>query len=213
MLRSSSPSPALRVARGQHQVEQVVAVGRVRAAVGDDAVDQRVHLGDVGVERALRLLGEALLDRQPGDHVERFAERAAERLEKAVELVLLEAVERVAEPGERDAVERQPRHVVGDLDVGPRQPVPLGDQLVAHLQDHVVVAAHRPLAERGQQDAVRAAPVRLLGEGGEQPVAGEAPDDPQARSRHLAEARFVAEFGDEIGGWSRTCRRGCRTSA
>src|SRR3712207_7515719 len=50
---------------------------------------------------------------------------------------------------------RSPRHVVGDMNVGPREPLPLRHQLVADLDDQVEIAAHRPLAEGGQQDAVR----------------------------------------------------------
>ena len=45
---------------------------------------------------------------------------------------------------------------------------------------------------------MRLAPVRLLAEGGEQPVPGELADDAQARPRHLTKARFVAQFRDQI---------------
>ena len=188
-----------RVNRRQHQVEQVVGAVGVRPPVGDDAVHQRVHLGDVGVELPLRILRQPVLDRQARDHVQRFAQRASQRLKEAVELVFLEAVEAVAEAGDRDRIERQPGHVIGDEDVLPFQPRPFGDQLVAHLQDQVEIALHRALAEGGEEDAVRLAPVRLLAERGEQAVARETPYHAQARPRHLPKARLVAQLGDQIG--------------
>ncbi|CUS44309.1 hypothetical protein MGWOODY_Smn1898 [hydrothermal vent metagenome] len=188
-----------RIDRTQHEVEQVLPVVGMKAAFGDDAIDQRVHLGDVGLVLAHRLFGEALLDRQPSDHIERFTQRPTERLQEAVQFLLLEAVEAVAEACDRNRIEREAGHVVSDEHVSPRQARPFADKLVGHLEHHVEIAAHRTLAEGGKQDAMRLAPVRFLAERGEQSVAGELAHHPQARPGHLAEASLVAQFGDEIG--------------
>jgi hypothetical protein len=190
----------LRIDRRDHQVQEIVRLDRVFAPFGDDVVDQLVHLGDVGVELALGLLGEPVLDRQAGDRVQRLAERASERFEEAVELLLFEAVEAVAEASDRNRVEGQPSHVVGDEDVVSFELRPFRDQLVADFQDQAEIALHRALAEGGEQDAVRLAPVRFLAERGEQAVARKAADHAQAGSRHLAEARLVAKLCDQIGG-------------
>ncbi|MNR47858.1 hypothetical protein D3C85_1670110 [compost metagenome] len=74
----------------------------------------------------------------------------------------------IAEAGQRDGIERQPRHVVSDRDIGIRALlVPFVHQPVGHAQHDVEVALHRALAERRHQDAVRLAPVGLVGACGE----------------------------------------------
>ena len=55
---------------GQHQVQQVTRIGRIRPAIRDDAVNEAIHRGNIGIELCGRFLGEFLLDRQACDHVQ-----------------------------------------------------------------------------------------------------------------------------------------------
>ncbi|MNT20261.1 hypothetical protein D3C72_1555650 [compost metagenome] len=75
--------------------------------------------------------------------------------------------------------------------------VPFVHQPVGHAQHDVEVALHRALAERRHQDAVRLAPVGLVGACGEQAVAGHAAQVGQRRADVLAEACRVAHFGSQ----------------
>ena len=198
------PLPCFGVDRRQHQVEQVFGVGplsdrKLRAALRDDIVNQCVHRRDVGMELRGRSLGEALLDRQAGDNVQGLAERVTQTQQERIESVALETLEAVAEPRDRDAVEREARHVVGDEHFLPRHSLPFGDELVAHFENQVEIAAHRALAECREQNAVRLAPIGFVAERGEQPVARESAHDAQARPGNFTKARLVAQFGDQIG--------------
>ena len=67
------------------------------------------------------------------------------------------------------------------------------------FDDEIEIAAHRPLAERRKEDAVRLAPVGLVAERGEQPVAGETTHHAQARPGHFAKSAFVTQRRDHIG--------------
>ena len=107
--------------------------------------------------------------------------------------VAVEGVEPVAETAEGDGVERQPGHVGRDVDLLARvQPRPLVHQLVGDVEHVGHVVAHRLQAERRHEDVVRAVPQRVVGVGGEQPVARTAlAEVPPGRPRP-------------------TCRTGCR---
>ncbi len=110
-------------------------------------------------------------------------------------------VEVVAETGQRDGVQREPGHVVGHGDIGVRAlTVPLVHEAIGHAQHHVEIALHRPLAERRHQDAVGAAPVRLVAVRGEQAVAGHVAQVGERRADDLAEARGVAQLAGQRHG-------------
>jgi hypothetical protein len=99
------------------------------------------------------------------------------------------------EPAEPDGVERERRHVVGDVDlVVCVQALPLVRELLRDVHHHRVVALHRLLAEVGQQDIVGPRPVRLLGVRGEEPVAREGAQPAQRALDALVEARLVAQL-------------------
>ena len=132
----------LRIAGRQHQVEQVLGVGRMGAPFGNDRIDQPVHRLDILVELPGRFGGKALLDRQPGNDVQSLPQRFAERQQERIKLGMLEAVEAVAEAGDGNAVQRQPGHVIGDQQLLAAVPGPFRHQLVANLQDQVIIAAH-----------------------------------------------------------------------
>src|SRR6185436_18134106 len=111
----------------------------------------------------------------------------------------VERVEAVAEAAEADGVERQRRHVVGDVDlVVGVEAVPLEHELLGDVEHHGVIALHRPLAEARQEDVVGPGPVGLLGVGGEEPVAREVAQPPERPAHALVEARLVTELFHEL---------------
>ena len=162
----------------------------------DHIIDELVHCRDIGVELCGRFLGKFLLDWQTRDDVERFPQRTTETEQEGIELAAFKTLEAMSKSRDRNAVERQPCHVVGNKDILASMSGPLGNELVAHFEDEVVIAAHRPLAERGQQDPMGLAPIRLVAERCKQTVACEFPNDTQSGSGDFAEPRFVAQFGN-----------------
>ena len=164
--------PGLLVDAGEHPPEQVGGVGSVplRAALGDDLVDQVVHERLVLVELALRADPQAGLDGQLAHAVLRLLQHPDHRLDERVRGLAVEGVEPVAEPAQRDRVQRQPGHVRRDVDLLARvDPGPLVHQLVREVEHLGHVVAHRLQAERRHEDVVRAGPERVVGVGGEQP--------------------------------------------
>jgi hypothetical protein len=75
---------------------------------------------------------------------------------------------------------------------------PLEQQLVGDVDHAVEHLTQRGRAERGHQDPVRLAPVRLLGPRGEQPVAGEVAHLQQRPGQGLVEAGLVADLVDQL---------------
>jgi hypothetical protein len=111
----------------------------------------------------------------------------------------VERVEAVRKGAQSNSVEREARHVGGDVDILVRvEPRPFLDQLgrqVAHLRQ---IAADRLRPERRRQDVVRLLPVRLVRPGREQAVADDRPHLHQAWPQELVEALVVAHFVDEL---------------
>jgi hypothetical protein len=196
----AQPFTGRRVARVEHQPEQVAHPGLpTGAALPDHLVDERLHGVDV------RLVGAVLLSAQRGEEGQLarphhgLDERVAHRLEERVQLLVLEGVEAVAEPGEGDRVQRQPGHVLRHHQVDTLVVLPFGDQLLRDLEHLREVRPHRPLTERRHQDAVGVSPARLVVPGGEESVAAEVPHMAQRRVDRLVEARFVRQFGHKVG--------------
>ncbi|MCY1506754.1 hypothetical protein D9M68_410080 [compost metagenome] len=191
------------IARFEHQPEQVHGSALPPAFVGgaaapDHVVDQFAHEARVFIELAVRRVHEAVLQAKARELGHRLSQRADHGLDERVQLRTGKRVEVIAEAGQRDGVERQPRHVVGHGDIGVRAlPVPFVDQPAGHAQHRVEIPLHRALAEGRHQDAVRLAPVGLVGVRGEQAVAGHAAQVGQWRADVLAEACRVAHFGSQ----------------
>lgn len=186
-----------RVARVQHQVQQVRTRRGRGAPLADDVVDHVAHIVDVGRKLPVRRAREpAVLDAHARELAHGFAEGAGHRHNKWVEPLARERIEVVAKAGQRNGVERQARHVVGhgDVRIGTRA-MPLVDQAIGDAQHHIEVALHRALAERGHQDAVRAAPVGFVAVRGKQPIAGHIAQVGQRRSDEFAKALAIAQFG------------------
>ena len=183
----------------EHVVEQVVLLGVAAAVLPpllDHVLDQAVHVFDVGAVLLVLLLVDQLLERQPAG-VHRGLERADHGVDERVVAVAVERVEPVIEAAQPDGVEREPRHVVGDVDLVVRvEPLPFEHQLVGDIEHGGVVALHRALREGRQQDVVRFRPVGLLGVGGEQAVRERA-QPAQEAARALVEARLVADLVDQ----------------
>ena len=129
----------------------------------------------------------------------RCAQGAHHRRDERVFGVSVERVEPVAEAAEGDRVERQTRHVGGDIDVVVRvDPAPLVHELLGEVEHHRQVVAHGPHAERREQDAVRSVPERVVGVGGEQAVAGAGlPHVREPARDRLVESGVVADLLDE----------------
>ena len=161
-------------------------------------IDDVVHQLEVAVVLAARANHQLRLERQPARACTGLAERAHHRIDERVHLALVVAVEAIAEAGERDRVERQPRHAVGDVVIGVRaEALPLRDELIGDV-DHVgPVAAHRERAERGHEHAVRDRPCRRVVVGREQGVAAEVAQLAQRRVHDLLEPRLVADLVDQ----------------
>ena len=78
-------------------------------------------------------------------------------------------------------------------------PLPLRDHRIGDFEHHPEIAAHRAVAEGGEEDVVRLGPVGLVGEAGEEPVAREAADGAQPGAGDFAETALVAQLRHEIG--------------
>ena len=195
------PLAGLRVAPLQHQVEEVVARGGVRIApaLRDQRVGDTVHQRDVGLVAALgpqqQVRGHPGAPRPRA----RLVERADHGGDEGMHLVLVEAVEPVVEGAQRDGVEGQPGHVVGDVDGGVRpEPLPAQEHLVGDVLHPVEHRADAERAEGRHQQAVGLGPVRLLVVGREQAVAGEVADHLQRLVHLLGEASLVADLVHEF---------------
>ena len=140
----------------------------------DQTIDDRVHVGDILLLPPVGAEQECLLQRQPVDLQERLGQRANHRLHERVRLIAIKRVEPVVKPAEADGVERQPGHIVGDVDylVGIR-PRPFGNELVGDVDHLRQIAPHRRAGEIGQKNRVRLRPIRLERPGSEQTIAGE----------------------------------------
>lgn len=86
----------------------------------------------------------------------------------------VERVEPHIERTQRDRVQRQPGHVLGDVDlhVWP-EALPADHHLLGDVEHLAKVVLHRHRPERRHQQPVRLPPVRLLVVRGEQPVTTE----------------------------------------
>ena len=168
------------------------------ATFGDDRIDQRVHRRNGFCQPRLGLASKALLDWQPRRLVHAFDQRGGERFKEGIKLFLAERIEAIAEPRNRNAVEREPSHIIRHVHIFANPAFPFPDQRIGDFDHHVKIAAHRSLAERGQENAMRLAPVGLLAERREQPVACKAANRTETGTRHLAEPCFVAECSDNV---------------
>ena len=145
------------------------------------------------------LAHEQPLEGQPARQHHGF-QRPHQRLDIGMVVAPIEGIEAIIEAAQADRVERQRRHVVDDVDlVVGVEPLPFLDELVGDIDHHRMVGLHGAIAEGGQQDVMRLAPVRLLRVGREQSIARERADAPQRPPHGLVEPRGVAEFVDEIG--------------
>ncbi len=186
---------------GHHGAEHVLlALGgfRVAAALGDDLVDHLVHEGDVLRQILAALLQPQAFQRDAASHHDGL-ERAHQRFHERMVVAAIERIEAVVEAAEADSVERQRRHVVNDVDLFVAvEPLPFLDQLFGDIDHARMVGRHRAVAERLQQDVVGLAPVRLIGIGGEQPVAADRAHPAQRPAHRLVETLLVGEFIDQI---------------
>ena len=186
---------------GHHGAEHVLlALGgfRIAAALGDDLVDHLVHEGDVLREVAAALLQPQAFQRNAARHHDGL-ERAHQQFHERVIVAAIERIEAVVEAAQADGVERQRGHVVDDVDLLVAvEPLPFLHELLGDIDHARMIGRHRAVAERLQQDVVRLAPVRLIGVGGEQPVAADGADTAQRTAHRLVEALLVGEFVDQI---------------
>src|SRR5215475_5458847 len=80
--------------------------------------------------------------------VSRLAEAAEHRRDKRMHFVLVKAVEAVVERAQRDGVECQPSHVIGDVDDGPiAEPLPFEHELLCDIEHAIEHAAHTERTE------------------------------------------------------------------
>ena len=185
----------------EHQVEQVVLLValRIAPALGDEVARDLVHHLLVDLELARLGQHEAAQQLRPAGAVRGFLQRSHHGGHEGMHVVLVEAVEAVVERAQGDRVEREPRHVVGDLDDGARaEPLPAHEHLVGNVEHPVEHAADRDRSEGRDQDAMRLGPIGLVAIGGEQPVAGNRPDLLQGPLDTLAESRLVAQFVHQL---------------
>ena len=196
------PFAGLAVDAGEHPAEQVGGVPgfALGPPVGDEPVDQVVHERLVLLHLPLRPDLQPGLDRQLSRPGLGLGQGAHHGLYERMRRVAVEGVEPVAEPAQRDGVEGQTGHVVGDLHLLARvESVPLVHELVRDINHPRHVVAHRLQAERRHQDVVGAVPERVVGLGCEQarvrrslPQVGQPPTDP------LVEARVVTDLLDQF---------------
>jgi hypothetical protein len=186
----------LLVRADQHVPEQVGPGVSARLALGEDRADRVVHVAGVREEAPLSPAAGLDRDREQALPGLGLLQRLHHRGDEGVLGVPVERVEAVAEPAQRDRVQRQAGHVGGDVDrlVGVH-PLPLQAQLLGDVDHRVEVALHRPGAEAGQQDVVRGLPQRVVGVRGEQPRAlvGLA-ELPLAQPDELVEAGVIAQI-------------------
>ena len=116
-----------------------------------------------------------------------------------MQFVLIETVETIVESAQRNRVEGQTRHVVGDVDADlgsetlPAEKHLIGD--VLHFAEH---RAHPDRAESRHEDAVRLSPIRLFGIGGEQAIASDGAQLLKGNIDALGEAALVAQLINEF---------------
>jgi len=181
----------------EHQIEKVVLLVALRIAtpLGDEFARDLVHQLLVGLELTRLGQHEAAEKLRPARAVRGLLQRSHHGGNEGMHVVLVEAVEPVVERTEGDRIEREPRHVVGDLDDGARpEPLPAHEHLVGDVEHPVEHAADGDRPERRDQDAMGLRPVGLVAIGREQPVAGNRADFLQGPLDALAEARLVAQF-------------------
>ena len=170
----------------------------ILAALGDDLVDHLVHEGDVTCEVAVAVAQPQPFERKAAGQHDGL-ERTHQRLDERVIIFSIKRVKTVIESTQPDGVERQCCHVVNDVDLLISiQAFPLLDQLLGDINHARVVGLHGAVAERLQQDVVRLAPVRLIGIGGEQPIAADGTDAAQRTAHRLVETLLVRELVDQI---------------
>ena len=201
-LQIIQPLAGFLVDAGHHVGQQIALVlGQfgMRAPLLDDPVHRLIHVADVGLELVLSVSADDVLERQT-TRAHGGVERAHHGVDERVIVAAVETIEAIVESREADRVERQRGHVAHDVDlVVGVEARPLLDQLGRDIRHHRVVANHGPLGEVRQQDVVRLRPVRLVGVGGEQPIASERADAAQGPAHCLVEARLVRQFGYQIG--------------
>ena len=193
------PLARFRIAPRQHEIEEVARpVTALLAPLANDLVDQIVHVIRVDFQLPDLLPLQQLFARQAA-HLLRRAQRAVERFDERMKVLAVERVEPVAEAAHPDRVQRQAHHVVGHVDhVACIHPLPFQHQLAGDVDHHRQVAAHRLLAEGGQQDIVRLRPVRILGIAGKQPVARNQAQAFERAAHGLVEALLVAHLRHQI---------------
>ncbi len=195
------PFTARGIARLEHSLQEVVLRARVRVAppLGDELVGYLVHQADVGGITPVAERHQLLREVGPARAGQCFSEPVHHRPDERVHLVLVKAVESVIECAERDRVEREARHVVGDVDDGVLpEPLPAEEHLardIDHLLEHPAQAER---TERGHQDVVGLCPVRLVRLRGEEAVAGEVANLLQRRVNPLVESLLVAELVHQL---------------
>lgn len=192
--------PRVRVLAVQHVRKQIVfARGTVRFALGNDFIDQRKHEFDIVTELPLRQEHQLILNAEPLQLVHRFSQRPHHARNERMRLLPIKAVEAVIESAQADRIERQTRHILGNVHafVG-IQPRPFLDELHRQIDHFVMIAAHGRLTEARQQDIVRLPPVGLLRLAGKQAVSGERPHLLQRRPHSLIEPRLVTGVGDQL---------------
>ncbi|MQY40543.1 hypothetical protein SRB17_85760 [Streptomyces sp. RB17] len=189
----------LRVGGLQHQAQQVVlTAGLPLTALLDHIFDQVPHQLDVLVVPLVVVHPQRGHRRQLLRAPHRLGQRLEDRVEEGVQLLLVEGIEPVAEPGQGDGVQGEPGVVVGDLDRLALLALPLADQVLGDLQHLAEVALHGPLAERRHEDPVRHAPDLFVVGGREQAGAGVVPDVSQRREDRLPETGLVGDLGDQV---------------
>ncbi|NRP75829.1 hypothetical protein ILFOPFJJ_06752 [Ensifer psoraleae] len=198
--------PAQRLSRflvlcREHYIQEVAALSK--PWITQPLLDQRI--GDVsqslrvGMETAIaqqHQLGRALREART---VARLVERAGHGRNEGVHLFLVEAVEAAAEGTERNRVKRQPRHVVGDINLCARtESLPAHHHLLSDVEHRVEHISQPERPERGRQQAMRFSPVRFFVISREQAVFRHRPQLPERRMQGFAEPAFVAQLGCEF---------------
>ncbi len=185
----------------EHEIEEVVLVVAlgVAAPFGDQFPSYGIHEFLVGLELARLGQHEGADQLRPPRAFRGFLERSHHGGHEGMHLVLVEAVEAVVEGAQRNRVERQARHVVGDIDDGiGAEPLPAHEHLVGDVEHVVEHAADGDRPEGGHEYPVGLGPVRFVAVGREQAVAGDGADFLQRRLDALAESGLVAELVDQF---------------
>ncbi len=193
--------PGHRVLGVEHEAQEIPRrlVFRHLAALGDQLLGDRVHETPVRLVLALCSQHQRGLNRQTPRPAAGFRQCPHHGFDERMHLVLIKRVEAVAEAGQRDGVEREPGHVVGDVDRRFRaEPLPLRQHLVGDIEHVLEIIPHRRRTEGRHQDAVRLGPVGLVGMGGEQAVGDEIPQVGQPTADLLVETSLVTGVGSQL---------------